>query len=955
MALGQTANHGPIHIAGISADDKLNPVPEDKVIILDSENNNLLKEATLASLGAGVVSGIVDTYAELPTPAADYDGKFYMVRNSTGGLWTWAGRYKYPAGPYTPNSSNVWEQAPFSVKVSEDAQTLVSIPSGSWADYIAAAIDINAGDMLIYDNKLYENQTGTQGATAPDSDSTNWDSNVTVDKISIGPNGESITFNSTDYTIDVETGLGPVLQVGQEMYTVVYNGTASQIDNGHVCNVVASFNGFPSVSLADASAHNTIANVSVATMDIPPSSYGITTSFGKIRGIDTTALSGSEFLVYVSTDGSGHMVRTRPEFPDYRIILGGILTDSASGVIFVDIRESAQDTFFNGWDGCIRESIDFLVSSDGATITGSLNNGGDDTRDLTLCFSDGFTILDTTPAATITLTAGTDANPQTNYVYIPKSTKVLTISTADWPTDVEHIKVAIISLRSAATTQLDGAFRNQNWNDHVKKENDNGHLLHITEKLRKFEAQWESGTSGSSTIGAGGASASVASTAGEVYQLHRQSFPVLDTTPYTIDAVSTGSKTITISGDGDLTNTFPDGRYIKVNGSTGNDGLYTIASTTYSDPDFIITVNETIPSAIADGEIYDEFSVPNDFTTAYYTDWDVTGVTTDASGNSLTNTSYSMVMWGVINKSGQPSHLMLNAPAGTYSKNFPEQAVTDAQNHSVYTIPSEFGGVGFLIARFTYIDNGGVLSLYDTEDLRGKIPNTTAGGGAGGAGVTDFTGLTDTPSAYTGQAGRVLTTNSGETALEFNQTISTSSTAIQLNSGGTDIDTTIKGLTDDNLLTVDAGLDTIGIGKAADSAFKVCVGGGGIDTMRLEQADADAELNLYRDDATINAGNDLGRVTAGGSAGGTTNRACEIKMEANQTWSSGNKGSRITFYVIKDANTTSFEAMRIDGTGIYMYDIKSGATQVAAGANAGEVWKTASHATLPDNVLLIGV
>jgi len=34
---------------------------------------------------------------------------------------------------------------------------------------------------------------------------------------------------------------------------------------------------------------------------------------------------------------------------------------------------------------------------------------------------------------------------------------------------------------------------------------------------------------------------------------------------------------------------------------------------------------------------------------------------------------------------------------------------------------------------------------------------------------------------------------------------------------------------------------------------------------------------------------------------------------------------------------------------------KSGATQAAAGAAAGEIWKTASHASLPDNVLMIGV
>jgi len=36
-------------------------------------------------------------------------------------------------------------------------------------------------------------------------------------------------------------------------------------------------------------------------------------------------------------------------------------------------------------------------------------------------------------------------------------------------------------------------------------------------------------------------------------------------------------------------------------------------------------------------------------------------------------------------------------------------------------------------------------------------------------------------------------------------------------------------------------------------------------------------------------------------------------------------------------------------------NIKSGATQAAAGAAAGEIWKTSGHSSLPDNVLMIGV
>ena len=65
---------------------------------------------------------------------------------------SWAGRYKYPAGLYVPNASVVWEQAPFSVKVSEDAQTLLNIPSGSWGDYYTVSTDINIGDSCYFDN-----------------------------------------------------------------------------------------------------------------------------------------------------------------------------------------------------------------------------------------------------------------------------------------------------------------------------------------------------------------------------------------------------------------------------------------------------------------------------------------------------------------------------------------------------------------------------------------------------------------------------------------------------------------------------------------------------------------------------------------------------------------------------------------------------------------------------------
>lgn len=507
----------------------------------------------------------------------------------------------------------------------------------------------------------------------------------------------TIWWNHNEYTINIETGLGPVIQVGQETLMLFYNDSAvDTISNLKVIRPKAAtvVGGVivPTLELADASKwEGTEGTLSVTTMSIPPLSLGFSVRFGRGRGGDTSGYTPGEQL-WLAADGSGDLVNTKPGFPDYQISTGGALNSEAApdGEVFISITRDVYDTFNDAWDGGFRESINFTVSSSPTVITGTLENV-DNTKNLTMLFSDGFSTLDTTTAPlTIVLTPGTDTNPQTNFVYIPKSTKVLTVSTSGFPS-TEHIKIADLYLRSATDTQTNDALVNRNWNDHLKQEDDNGHLLHIAERLRQSDAKWDTGVAGTCTIG-GGTTVDISTTSGEVYQLHKQTFPAFDT-------------------------------------STG-DIIY----------------------------------VPNHFATAYTTTSNIETLIADASGNSLTNTSYSFVLWGVQNKSGEESHIMINLPSATYSKNTPANAVSDALNYSVYSIPKAFEGKGFLIARFTYIDNGGTISLYDTEDLRGKSPNTTAGGGAGGTGVTTYLGLTDTPSTYT--ADDIVKVNAGGTALE---------------------------------------------------------------------------------------------------------------------------------------------------------------------------------------------
>ena len=50
------------------------------------------------------------------------------------------------------------------------------------------------------------------------------------------------------------------------------------------------------------------------------------------------------------------------------------------------------------------------------------------------------------------------------------------------------------------------------------------------------------------------------------------------------------------------------------------------------------------------------------------------------------------------------------------------------------------------------------------------------------------------------------------------------------------------------------------------------------------------------------------------------------------------------------------DSLELNTTGaLFYYNIKSGATQALAGAAVSEIWKTNGHATLPNNVLMIGV
>jgi hypothetical protein len=184
--------------------------------------------------------------------------------------------------------------------------------------------------------------------------------------------------------------------------------------------------------------------------------------------------------------------------------------------------------FFNG---TFVETLDADISEAGGVVTLSLQQAG--TGDLTMRFSDGFSILDCTPAATIALTVGDDDGPQANYIYIPIATKVLTKSTSQWPA-TEHIKVGYYLIPSAAFVQNNGPYIQQQWNDHRMGTDNMGHMAHMAQRERLTSARYFSGISPAGTssyLTIVGATVYYKATSGVIFQMHAHASAAVDTDP----------------------------------------------------------------------------------------------------------------------------------------------------------------------------------------------------------------------------------------------------------------------------------------------------------------------------------------------------------------------------------------------------------------------------------------
>lgn len=146
-----------------------------------------------------------------------------------------------------------------------------------------------------------------------------------------------LNWNSDDGTLQVGLSGGVVnLQIGSEI-VVKGKATGSAIANGEVVYISGASGTNPEFSLANATTISANRTLGIATEDITQNTNGYVTTFGLVRGIDTSSFSAGDQL-YLDTT-SGQITNSAPSYPNSAIRIGVcIVSNSDEGVIFICIR-----------------------------------------------------------------------------------------------------------------------------------------------------------------------------------------------------------------------------------------------------------------------------------------------------------------------------------------------------------------------------------------------------------------------------------------------------------------------------------------------------------------------------------------------------------------------------------------------------------------------------------------
>lgn len=144
----------------------------------------------------------------------------------------------------------------------------------------------------------------------------------------------TLSYNPDEDTLDLTHLDGVTQQIGLEQYMRCSNTTGSTIENGRVVGF-AGVNGEIKIReyLADGS-QDELFFIGVTTQQFSDGETGMVTTYGKVRGLDTTG--GAENwsvgdLLYASPSTAGALTNVRPTVPNVVVVVAAVLVVDATG------------------------------------------------------------------------------------------------------------------------------------------------------------------------------------------------------------------------------------------------------------------------------------------------------------------------------------------------------------------------------------------------------------------------------------------------------------------------------------------------------------------------------------------------------------------------------------------------------------------------------------------------
>jgi hypothetical protein len=159
-------------------------------------------------------------------------------------------------------------------------------------------------------------------------------------------------WNEDDGTIDVGMNADVVLQVGQEMQYYAKNTSGGDILNGTPVMFTGAIGASGKLTFGKAVADGSfpaIYMMGVATEDIANNGFGYITSFGKVRGFNTSGTPYGETwsdgdILYFSPTAPGTWTNVRPTAPNLDLPVAVVLNAATGGSGEIFVRMKTGDT-----------------------------------------------------------------------------------------------------------------------------------------------------------------------------------------------------------------------------------------------------------------------------------------------------------------------------------------------------------------------------------------------------------------------------------------------------------------------------------------------------------------------------------------------------------------------------------------------------------------------------------